>query len=190
MPRFFRDVSPVGLERCLHTAEVIGSNPIRPTKFRSRGLSSAFFVIFAPDFNFLKSMQKKEKHFLEKPKYPGGQKALRQFISAHLQYPQDAMEQRVEGVVTVSYQVSDEGEILDPVVVKSLCPSCDEEAVRLVQLLRYEQVRNRGIRLRMNCKLNIHFHLSPTPAASTITYSLQPSTTKKKKKNSNTSNKT
>ena len=27
-----RDVSPVGLERCLHTAEVTGSSPVRPTK--------------------------------------------------------------------------------------------------------------------------------------------------------------
>lgn len=125
-------------------------------------------------------MQKKEKHFLEKPKYPGGQKALRQFVAAHLQYPQDAMEQRVEGTVTVSYQVSDEGEILDPVVVKGLCPSCDEEAVRLVRLLRYDKARNRGLRLKMNCKLNVHFHLFPVPAQSTISYTLQPSAAKKK----------
>ena len=27
-----RDVSPVGSERCLHTAEVTGSSPVRPTK--------------------------------------------------------------------------------------------------------------------------------------------------------------
>ena len=30
--RRFRDVSSVGLERCFHTAEVTGSNPVRPTK--------------------------------------------------------------------------------------------------------------------------------------------------------------
>ena len=28
-----RDVSPVGLERCLHTAEVTGSSPVRPTNY-------------------------------------------------------------------------------------------------------------------------------------------------------------
>lgn len=132
-------------------------------------------------------MQKKEKHFLEKPQYPGGQKALRQFVAAHLQYPQDAMEQRIEGTVTVSYQVSDEGEILDPVVIKSLCPSCDEEAVRLVRLLQYDKARNRGLRLKMNCKLNIHFHLAPAPAQSTITYSLKSSPVKKKDDNKKSS---
>ena len=123
-------------------------------------------------------MQKKEKRFLEKPLYPGGQKALRQFIAAHLQYPQDAMEQHIEGIVTVSYQVSDEGEILNPVIIKGLSASCDEEAIRLVRLLQYGKARNRGLRLKMNCKLNVHFHLSAAPVSNTIRYSLQPSTTK------------
>lgn len=119
--------------------------------------------------------KKKSPHFLEKPLYPGGAKALRAFISAHLQYPQDAMEQRIEGVVTVAYQVNDDGYVESPTIVKSLCPSCDEEALRLVRLLRYDKARNRGIRLKVNTKLNINFHLSPTQVRSTISYTLQPS---------------
>ncbi|MBR6333716.1 MAG: energy transducer TonB [Bacteroidales bacterium] len=119
--------------------------------------------------------KKKSPHFLEKPLYPGGAKALRAFISAHLQYPQDAMEQRIEGVVTVAYQVNDDGYVESPTIVKSLCPSCDEEALRLVRLLRYDKARNRGIRLKVNTKLNINFHLAPTPVRSTISYTLQPS---------------
>ena len=51
--------------------------------------------------------KKKKTKFLEKPLYPGGAKALREFVNAHLQYPQDAMDQHVEGVVTVAYQVND-----------------------------------------------------------------------------------
>ena len=112
---------------------------------------------------------------MEKPQYPGGAKALREFVNAHLQYPQDAMDKHIEGVVTVAYQVTDDGIVVNPVVVKSLCPSCDEEAVRIVNLLRYDKVRNRGIRLKMNSRLNINFHLAPTPAKSTITYSYTPS---------------
>ena len=126
----------------------------------------------------MEEKKKKRTKFLEKPQYPGGAKALREFVNAHLQYPQDAMEQRVEGVVTVAYQVTDDGEVVNPVVVKSLCPSCDEEALRIVNLLRYDKVRNRGIRLKMNSKLNINFHLAPAPAKSTITYSYTPSSKK------------
>ena len=126
--------------------------------------------------------KKKKKKFLEKPQYPGGAKALREFVKAHLQYPQDAMEQRIEGVVTIGYQVNDDGFVENPTVIKSLCPSCNEEAIRLVQMLRYDKARNRGIRLKVNCKLNINFHLAPTPAPAkgTISYTLQP--TKKSNK--------
>ena len=77
--------------------------------------------------------------------------------------------------VQTTRQVTDDGVVENPVVVKSLCPSCDEEALRIVNLLRYDKVRNRGIRLKMNTKLNINFHLAPAPATSTITYTYTPS---------------
>lgn len=127
--------------------------------------------------------KKKKKKFLEKPQYPGGAKALREFVKAHLQYPQDAMEQRIEGVVTIGYQVNDDGFVENPTVIKSLCPSCNEEAIRLVQMLRYDKARNRGIRLKVNCKLNINFHLAPAPAPTggTISYTLQPAKKKEVK---------
>ena len=127
--------------------------------------------------------KKKKKKFLEKPQYPGGAKALREFVKAHLQYPQDAMEQRIEGVVTIAYQVNDDGIVENPTIVKGLCPSCNEEALRLVNMLRYDKARNRGIRLKVNCKLNINFHLAPAPAATggTISYTLQPAKKKEVK---------
>ena len=120
----------------------------------------------------MEEKKKKSKRFLEKPQYPGGAKALRDFLVAHLQYPQDAMEQRLEGTVSVSYQVNDDGFVENPVVVKSLSPSCDEEALRLVQLLQYDPARNRGVRLKVTCKVNINFHLAPTPPPKTITYTV------------------
>ncbi len=123
----------------------------------------------------MEEKKKKKKKFLEKPLYPGGAKALREFVNAHLQYPQDAVDQHIEGVVTVAYQVNDDGEVENPVVVKSLCPSCDEEALRIVNMLRYDKARNHGIRLKVNTKLNINFRLAPAPQGPTITYTYTPS---------------
>ena len=126
--------------------------------------------------------KKKPKQFLEKPQYPGGTKALREFIKSHLQYPEDAMEQRIEGVVTVAYQVTDEGEIENPTVIKGLCPTCDAEAVRLVKMLKYGKAHNRGVRLKSNCKVNISFKLAPTaPVKMAISYTTTPSKPKTKK---------
>ena len=125
--------------------------------------------------------KKKPKQFLEKPQYPGGSKALREFINSHLQYPEDAMEQRIEGVVSVAYQVTDEGEVENPTVIKGLCPSCDAEAVRLVKLLKYGKAHNRGVRLKSNCKVNIKFKLAPTePVKMAVSYTTTPSKPKKK----------
>ena len=126
----------------------------------------------------MEEKKRKRKKFLEKPHYSGGAKALREFVNAHLQYPQDAIDQHIEGVVTIAYQVNDDGAVENPTVMKSLCPSCDEEALRIVRMLRYDKVRNRGIRLKMNSKLNINFHLAPTPAKSNITYSYTPTSKK------------
>ena len=106
---------------------------------------------------------KKAKKFMEKPEYPGGRKALDAFVAAHLQYPEDAMKQRIEGVVAVAYQVSDEGEVQNATIIKGLCPSCNEEALRIVNMLKYGKAHNRGFRLKANCKLNIHFRLAPAP---------------------------
>lgn len=126
--------------------------------------------------------KKKPKQFLEKPQYPGGTKALREFIKSHLQYPEDAMEQRIEGVVTVAYQVSDEGEVENPTVIKGLYPSCDAEAVRLVKLLKYGKAHNRGVRLKSNCKVNIKFKLAPTePVKMAVSYTTTPSKPKTEK---------
>ena len=126
--------------------------------------------------------KKKPKQFLDKPQYPGGTKELRKFITSHLQYPEDAMEQRIEGVVTVAYQVTDEGEVENPMVIKGLCPSCDAEAVRLVKLLKYGKAHNRGVRLKSNCKVNIKFKLAPTePVKMVVSYTTTPSKPKTRK---------
>ena len=126
--------------------------------------------------------KKKPKQFLEKPQYPGGSKALREFINGHLQYPEDAMTQRIEGVVSVAYQVTDEGDVENPTVIKGLCPSCDAEAVRLVKLLKYGKAHNRGVRLKSNCKVNIKFKLAPTePVKMVVSYTTTPSKPKSPK---------
>lgn len=140
--------------------------------------------VFLPtDLKMEEKKQKKPKQFLEKPEYPGGKKALNEFIKAHLQYPEDAVSKRIEGIVTVEYMVTDEGEIMNPTVTKGLCPSCNEEALRLVRLLKYGKAHNRGIRLKSNCKLHIHFKLAPQPLQSTttISYTTTPAAKNEKK---------
>jgi TonB family protein len=110
----------------------------------------------------------KKKSFLKLPKYPGGSKAFREFIASSLRYPDAALEAGVEGAVIVEYEIHDNGMVDRPRVLKGLGHGCDEEAVRVVGMLRFEQVKNRGVRVTMTTKTTIHFRL---PGAVKITYS-------------------
>jgi len=103
--------------------------------------------------------QHKQKHFLNKPRYPGGSKAFREFISAHLRYPQAALDAGIEGPVYIEYDILDTGEVRNPRVLKGLGYGCDEEALRVVGLLRFEKVKNRGLRLKITTKTTLNFVL-------------------------------
>jgi periplasmic protein TonB len=43
-----------------------------------------------------------------------------------------ALEAKVQGILFVSYVVTAKGKVKDVEVIRSLCPDCDEEAVRLI----------------------------------------------------------
>jgi hypothetical protein len=49
--------------------------------------------------------------------------------------------------------------VLSAKIIKGISPECDEEAIRLVKLLRYEKVKNRGIRLKSTIKTTIKFRI-------------------------------
>jgi TonB family protein len=112
----------------------------------------------------------KKRKFLNLPKYPGGSSAFKEFISQRLQYPAKALEARIEGSVIVEYDIGDNGIVEHPRILKGIGHGCDEEALRVVGLLEFEKVRNRGVRVRMTTKTTIHFRL---PAGGfTISYSV------------------
>jgi hypothetical protein len=49
--------------------------------------------------------------------------------------------------------------VANPHILKSLGHGCDEEAVRVVGMLQFEKVKNRGVRVKMTTKTTIHFKL-------------------------------
>jgi TonB family protein len=100
-----------------------------------------------------------KKHFLNLPKYLGGSDAFRDFIAENLRYPGAALEAKIEGSVIVEYDISDDGLVYNPHVLKGLGYGCDEEAIRVIGLLRFEKVKNRGMRVKMTTKTTIHFKL-------------------------------
>ncbi len=104
-------------------------------------------------------MTKKEKKFLNLPHLDGGRDQLKKFIRENLQYPKEALEKGIEGDVIVKYKVSGKGDVSEPEIVKGIGHGCNEEAIRLVKMLRHRTVKNRGVRVITDNKIKIPFRI-------------------------------
>lgn len=129
---------------------------------------------------------KKKKQFLKIPILEGGNQNLRKFVEENLIYPEEALKNKIEGLVHLSYSVDDYGNILDIKIEKGLGFGCDEEAIRLVKLQSFSKVKNKGVRVKISQKAKIAFKLKNKPTETTINYTIVSNT----KTNGTTSNKT
>jgi TonB family protein len=69
------------------------------------------------------------------PEFPGGSQALVEWLSQNIRYPQEAVKNGIQGRVVVKFVVNAEGSVTDRTIVKSLDPSCDAEALRVVSAM-------------------------------------------------------
>jgi TonB family protein len=106
---------------------------------------------------------KKEKKFIDLPEYPGGKAAFQEFIKKNLRYPKEALENGIEGAIYVKYRVDGLGKVVHAEVTHSLGYGCDEEALRVVRLLKYGKAKNRGVRVTATMRTRINFKLPKPP---------------------------
>src|ERR1041385_2821969 len=68
------------------------------------------------------------------PAYPGGNEAFAKFIRKNIKYPQAARDNKIQGQVTVRFQVDADGNVKNAKVPEGMGigNGCDEEAVRVV----------------------------------------------------------
>jgi TonB family protein len=119
---------------------------------------------------------KKKPVFVRQPEYPGGPKEMGKFIQQNLRYPDRAMEANAEGTVVVEFDIDNKGTVVAARVLQSVGHGCDEEACRVVKLLKFDVPKNRGMRVLFHKKSHIHFKKPVVqPAAQMqVTYSYTP----------------
>ncbi len=71
--------------------------------------------------------------FHQQAEFPGGNKALMEFIKQNLKYPESSA--CIEGRVIVTVTIDSLGNVCNPKVIRGLEPSFDQEALRVVSLL-------------------------------------------------------
>jgi TonB family protein len=77
--------------------------------------------------------------FEEMPMFPGGEKALLQFISNNTTYPQSAIQDSVEGKVHLRFVVKADGSVDNVEILKSVRYDLDNECIRVIKLLPHFQ---------------------------------------------------
>ena len=69
------------------------------------------------------------------PEFPGGMKALMDFIQKNIRYPEEARKNGIQGKSCCQRGDWREWSVTDPVIMRSRYPALDEEALRIVGLM-------------------------------------------------------
>ena len=94
------------------------------------------------------------------PEFPGGMGALMKFLGKNIKYPTIAQENGVQGRVIVQFVVNKDGTIVDPVVVRSVDPYLDKEALRVVKAMpKWKPGMQRGKTVRVKYTVPVTFKL-------------------------------
>ena len=94
------------------------------------------------------------------PSYPGGMGALMQYLSSHIKYPVIAEENGIQGRVICTFVVERDGSITDVKIAKSVDPSLDKEAVRVVSTMpKWIPGKQNGSAVRVKYTLPVTFRL-------------------------------
>lgn len=95
------------------------------------------------------------------PSFPGGISGLRTYLNQNIRYPAEAQENCVQGRVVVSFVVGKDGHISDVTVVRSVDPSLDKEAVRVIRNMpRWTPGKQGGEPVKVRYNVPVSFRLN------------------------------
>ena len=94
------------------------------------------------------------------PMFPGGDAALMGYLRDNMHYPTVAAENGVQGRVVVGFVVERDGSITDVNVLRSVDPSLDREAMRVVKAMpKWTPGKQNGSAVRVKYQVPVTFRL-------------------------------
>jgi len=97
----------------------------------------------------------------EMPQFPGGEKALMEYIAKNLTYPQEARDKGVEGRVFIGMVIEKDGSVSNVKVLRGISQECDAEAVRVISSLpKWKPGKMKGEPVQVSYQIPINFKLA------------------------------
>lgn len=95
------------------------------------------------------------------PVYPGGEASLREFIESRIEYPENAMNNGIQGTVKVYFSIDEAGKIYSPTIISpKLGYGLEEEALRVVKRMpRWMPGRVNGQNVKTRFTLPITYRI-------------------------------
>ena len=94
--------------------------------------------------------------FIERMPEPiGGWRRVQQA----LRYPEAAKKARIEGDVLVQFIVNEQGDVVDPVVLKGIGNGCDEAAISAIQRVRFRPGMMQGKPVKVRLERTVTFKI-------------------------------
>ncbi len=114
----------------------------------------------APTLTFIPNAEGTFSVVEEMPEYKGGSPALAAYLEENIKYPAKARENKVQGIVAVSFVISADGSIQSPKVLKGVASGLDEEALRVIRSMpKWEPGKLDGKAVSVQYALPIPFAL-------------------------------
>lgn len=93
--------------------------------------------------------------------FKGGSKGMQTYISKHVKYPMEAIENNIQGKVYLRFIVEKSGEVSNVHVERGVHASLDREARRVIaNMPKWKPGKNDGKKVRTRVRLPINFTLN------------------------------
>lgn len=94
------------------------------------------------------------------PQFPGGDKAMMEFLSKNIKYPTIPQENGTQGRVVVQFVVDKDGSITNPEIARGVDPYLDREALRVISSMpKWKPGMQRNTPVRVKYTLPVYFKL-------------------------------
>lgn len=107
----------------------------------------------------------------QKPEFPGGLNALSDFLNLNLTYPDQAVNDSIQGKIYIEFIVEKDGSLSNVKILRGIGGGCDEEAVRIIQLMpQWKPGKSNGKTVRVKNTLPMNFSLAKPTISQTKIY--------------------
>jgi TonB family protein len=98
------------------------------------------------------------------PEFPGGESALRKYITSSIEYPEIAVKNGIQGKVYVTFVVKKDGSVANAKIARGVDLALDKEALRVVNSLpKWKPGIQRGTPVNVSYTVPINFMLDTQP---------------------------